>query len=102
LRELLAGTEDRRQASLQHELDGMIAMQSGRFDAALRVLALADTNNPRVLFLRARAHEEQGEIEAARKLAAGAAYFNSLDVDHALIRPKAIELRERLRPDRSD
>jgi hypothetical protein len=61
-----------------HELNGIVALESKRYDESLTELALADQENPAVVYASARAHAGKGELAAAGELSARAARMNIL------------------------
>ena len=79
-----------------HELDGMVALAEGDFDAALEELAQANQQNPQVLLLTARTHAAAGDQEAARIACQQVIDFNQLSFNLAYVRNTAQELLEEL------
>ena len=61
-----------------HELNGDVALAAGRFDESLVEFALADLQNPAVVFGKARAYAGLGQLEKARALADAAKHANIL------------------------
>lgn len=61
-----------------HELHGLIALADGRYDESLGELALADQQNPAVLYAMSRAHAGRGDRARAAALADQARDLNEL------------------------
>ena len=78
------------------ELDGMIAIASGKPQAALFELANANQQNPRVLFLNARAFAAAGDRAAARAACRDVINFNQLNFNLAFVRGKARSMLKEL------
>jgi tetratricopeptide (TPR) repeat protein len=73
----------------QHELAGSIALAEQQYAAAVKELALANQQDPRILYLSSLALRGAGETERAAALAAKAAKFNGLSFNWAYVRAKA-------------
>lgn len=79
-----------------HELDGLIALASGNPQAALFELANANQQNPRVLFLNARAFADAGDRKAARAACRHVIDFNQLNFNLAFVRGEARSILKEL------
>lgn len=75
-----------------HELDGILALLRGDAEGALGELEQANEQNPVVIYWKARAAFEAGDVERAQSLARSAAQFNQLTPNFAYIRDRAEEL----------
>ena len=91
-REAVAERSIRFEVRQSHELDGMVALAEGDFDAALAELAQANQQNPQVLLLTARSHAAAGDSEAARQACKQVIDFNQLSFNLAYVRNTAREL----------
>jgi len=78
------------------ELDGLIALASGEPQAALFELANANQQNPRVLFLNARAFAAAGDRQAARAACRDVINFNQLNFNLAFVRGQARAMLDEL------
>jgi tetratricopeptide (TPR) repeat protein len=74
----------------QHELAGAVALAESDYATALRELALANQQDPKVLYLSALAHRGAGDAGASRQFAGKAAHFNGLNFNYAYVRAKAL------------
>lgn len=74
------------------ELEGYLALASDRPAEAAAAFANADQQNPRVLYLTARAHQESGDLPKALAVARSAADFNGLNFNYAFVRQAAQQL----------
>jgi tetratricopeptide (TPR) repeat protein len=74
---------------LQHELAGRIALTEGASAVAVAELKLSNQQDPRVLYLLAKALEASGDASRAREVGKKAADFNGLAFNYAFVRPKA-------------
>ncbi len=79
-----------------HELAGMIALSDGDSSGAAAHLVQANQQNPKVLFLLAKAHAAQGNAEEARSFCEQAANFNGLSGTYSFVRTAAREMIEQL------
>lgn len=61
-----------------HELNGLVLLAARQFDASLAELALADQQNPAVLYAMARAHAGHGATAKAAEMSAQAVHMNIL------------------------
>jgi tetratricopeptide (TPR) repeat protein len=77
-----------------HELAGRIALAEKKFDAAATELGKANRQNPRVLFLQAKALEKAGKTKQASDVLRQVADFNQLGFDYAFVRDEAREKLE--------
>lgn len=75
-----------------HELAGRVALERGELDTALRELAAADQEDPRILYYQALAWRARGDREKTEELARRAAEFNELHLGHAVVRERARRL----------
>jgi tetratricopeptide (TPR) repeat protein len=75
-----------------HELMGIIALAEGDGAAAQAELELASQQNPRVLYLLAKAYSAQDDAEGARTYYEKAANFNGLANNYPYIRAAAKEM----------
>jgi len=75
-----------------HELMGMIALAEGDAATAVAELDQASQQNPRVLFLLAKAHQAQENATGARAYCEKAANFNGLNANYPYIRAAAQEM----------
>jgi tetratricopeptide (TPR) repeat protein len=75
-----------------HELAGMVALARNDPEAALAEFALANPQDPRVMFLRAKANVAAGNADTARALASQAASFNGLSFTWPYVRAEAQKL----------
>ena len=75
-----------------HELRGLIALADHRPAEAVRELALANQQDPRILYVSAQALRESGDAKRAAVFAARAAKFNGLSFNYAYVRTKAARL----------
>ena len=75
-----------------HELAGMVALARNDPEAALAEFALANPQDPRVMFLRAKANVAAGNADTARALASQAASFNGLSFTWPYVRAGAQKL----------
>ena len=91
-REAVAERSIRFEVRQSHELDGMVALAEGDFDAALAEFAQANQQNPQVLLLTARTHAAAGDSEAARQACKQVIDFNQLSFNLAYVRNTAREL----------
>jgi tetratricopeptide (TPR) repeat protein len=82
-----------------HELDGLLALARGDAETSLAELDEASGQDPVVIYWRARAAFESGDLERARELAENAAHFNQLTPNFAFIRDRAVELLAKLSGD---
>ncbi|HEX4683556.1 MAG TPA: tetratricopeptide repeat protein [Gemmatimonadaceae bacterium] len=73
----MAGGNDAR-VRQAHELNGLTLLEAKQIDASLGELALADQENPAVMYAMARAHAGHGATEKAREMSAQAARMNIL------------------------
>ncbi len=77
---LTGATERRNDARVRqaHELNGIVSLASKQYDESLTELALADQQNPAVLYAKARAYAGQGAAAKAKELTAQAQHMNIL------------------------
>jgi tetratricopeptide (TPR) repeat protein len=75
-----------------HELAGAIALAAKDYAGALRELALANQQDPRVLYLAALAHRGAGDAREAQRFASKAGHFNGLSFNYAFVRTKALAM----------
>jgi len=75
-----------------HELNGMIAIEDKRLDAAVAELQQANQQDPRVLYLLAVALSAKGDAVQARTYCTKAADFNGLSGNYGYVRKKAKDL----------
>ncbi len=75
-----------------HELMGWIALEEGDHAGAAAHLEQANQQNPQVLYLLAKAHNGQGNADAAREYYDKAANFNALSGTYAYVRQDAQEM----------
>jgi tetratricopeptide (TPR) repeat protein len=75
-----------------HELMGMIALAEGDAVTAGTHLEQASLQNPRVLYLLAKAHQAQDNTEEARAYCEKAANFNGLNANYPYVRRAAHEM----------
>ena len=80
-----------------HELAGAIALGRGDVRTAIEELAAANQQNPRVLYLSARAHLAADDLARATELAERAANFNGFGLNYAFVRRPAQQLLAELR-----
>ena len=73
----------------QHELAGMIALAGKQYAEASRELALANQQDPRVLYLQSVALRGAGDQRAAESMATRAVKYNGLNFNCAYIKGKA-------------
>ena len=73
-----------------HELAGRIAAAKGNAADAVKELAQANQQDPRVLLALGEAQAAAGNADAARKAFEHAANFNGLNFNHAFVRAKAL------------
>ncbi|UCC71013.1 MAG: tetratricopeptide repeat protein [Gemmatimonadota bacterium] len=72
-----------------HELLGMIALHEEDYETAIAEFAQANRQDPQVLLMSAKAHQNAGHDEEARALLEQAANFNQLNFNYAYVRAKA-------------
>jgi tetratricopeptide (TPR) repeat protein len=75
-----------------HELEGMIALAEADYAGAAAHLEQANQQNPRVLYLLAKAHRSLGNNVRARDFCERAANFNALSGVYAFVREPALEM----------
>ncbi len=75
-----------------HELRGSIALADKRGAEAVKELAQANQQDPRVLYLTALAFRESGDARQSAVFAKKAARFNGLSFNYAYVRSKAATL----------
>jgi tetratricopeptide (TPR) repeat protein len=73
----------------RHELAGMIALAEKQYADAVKELALANQQDPRILYLRAVALRESGDKQGAAAMAGRAANFNGLSLNYGYVRARA-------------
>jgi tetratricopeptide (TPR) repeat protein len=73
----------------QHELAGMIALATRDYAQASKELALANQQDPRILYLRSVALRGAGDQAASAAMATQAASFNGLNFNYAYVKGKA-------------
>jgi tetratricopeptide (TPR) repeat protein len=81
---------------LVHQLEAEIALADGDPRKALQHLSQANQQDPRILYLTARAHQAAGDVNQARELATRAAAFNELAIGTALVKGPAEDLQNEL------
>jgi tetratricopeptide (TPR) repeat protein len=80
------------QIRLTHQLAGMIALQEGKYDAAIAELEQANQLNPYNLYRTALAYEGRGDVARAKELYLKVADFNALNnLNYAFIRSQATQ-----------
>ena len=79
-----------------HELNALIAISNGDYNAALSELGQANLQNPRVLLLQGKALKELGALDAARAVLTSVVDFNQFNVNLAYERPRAQAMLEKL------
>jgi tetratricopeptide (TPR) repeat protein len=72
-----------------HELAGMVALHSKDYDAALKELAQASNQNPRVIYLTGLAYQGKGDSTKAAESFKAAADWNQLNGVLAFVRSDA-------------
>jgi tetratricopeptide (TPR) repeat protein len=75
-----------------HELQGLLALARKDYGRAAQELALANQQDPRVLYNLALAEHGRGARDAARKACQEAADHNGLNFNYAFVRAKARKL----------
>ncbi len=76
-----------------HQLDGLIALEEGKFDLALKELMQSNLLNPWNLFFIGKAYEGEGDRAKAKMYYEKAAHFNALNNSpQACIRARAAKL----------
>jgi tetratricopeptide (TPR) repeat protein len=75
-----------------HELDGLVALEEKKYDAAVAAFEQANQQDPRVLYHMALALQGKGDTKRARATAVKAADFNALGGNYGFYRLKAKEL----------
>jgi tetratricopeptide (TPR) repeat protein len=99
-RQYLKGAEKARnpnQIRLAHQLAGMIELEKGDYDTALKELAKASQQDPYNLYRLALGYNGAGDRAKAREFCEAAATFNSpSNLSHAFVRNKARRLLESL------
>lgn len=73
----------------RHELAGMIALAGKQYSAAVKELARANQQDPRILYLAAVALRNAGDMPGAAAMAARASTFNGLSFNYGYVRVKA-------------
>jgi hypothetical protein len=73
----------------QHELAGLIALAAKDCAQASKELALANQQDPRILYLRSVALRGAGDHTASAALATQAAAFNGLSFNYAYVKGKS-------------
>jgi tetratricopeptide (TPR) repeat protein len=73
----------------QHELAGLIALAAKDYAQASKELALANQQDPRILYLRSVALRGAGDQTASAAMATQAASFNGLSFNYAYVKGKA-------------
>ena len=73
----------------QHELTGMIALAEKKYAEAAQELALANQQDPCVLYLRSVALRGAGDQQAAEAMATRAVKYNGLNFNSAYIKGRA-------------
>jgi tetratricopeptide (TPR) repeat protein len=66
------------QISLSHSLNGMIAMQEGKYKDAISQFEKSNQQNPQTFYYLAVAYQKDGDTEKAKKYAEKCANFNAL------------------------
>jgi hypothetical protein len=89
---LIAARKAPFEARQLHELRGSIALADKRGADAVRELAGANQQDPKVLYLTALAFRESGDARQAAAYAQKAAKFNGLAFNYAYVRTKATTL----------
>jgi tetratricopeptide (TPR) repeat protein len=85
------------QIRLIHELDGLIAMESGEYQKAVDCLLQSNLQNPYNLYRLARAYQALGDAPNAKEYSRRAALFNVLPLpNYAFVRTKARKMMETL------
>jgi len=92
--EAVAVRKVRFEVQQSHELNALIAISNGNFDAALGELAQANQQNPRVLLLKGKTLKELGDTDAARIALTSVVDFNQLNVNLGYERPRALAMLE--------
>lgn len=88
-----AGTQNRFQLDLTHELAGRIALAARQYDRAIAELLQANLQDPYNLYRLALAYQGKGDAATARDYAAQAAHWNGLPaLNYAFVRTKAARL----------
>ena len=75
-----------------HELEGMVALAKDDEESAVTHLEQANQQNPRVLYLLAKAYQGMGNDEAAREYCDKAANFNGLNANYGYVRTAAQQM----------
>jgi tetratricopeptide (TPR) repeat protein len=73
----------------RHELAGMIALAEKQYTEAVKELALANQQDPRILYLAAVALRDGGDKPGAAAMAGRAAKFNGLSLNYGYVRARA-------------
>ena len=89
MRALIAARKAPFEVRQLHELRGSIALADKRGAEAVKELAQANQQDPRVLYLTALAFRESGDARQAAVFAGKAARFNGLSFNYAYVRTKA-------------
>jgi tetratricopeptide (TPR) repeat protein len=85
--------QNRNLIKAAHQLDGLIALEEGEFDLAIKELMQSNLLNPFNLFFIGKAYEGKGDRSNARTYYDKAANFNALNNSpQACIRAKAAKL----------
>jgi tetratricopeptide (TPR) repeat protein len=85
------------QIRLMHELDGLIAMESGEYQKAVDCLLQSNLQNPYNLYRVAIAYQALGDTTKARDYSRRAALFNVLPLpNYAFVRMKARKMMDTL------
>jgi tetratricopeptide (TPR) repeat protein len=85
------------QIRLTHELDGLIAMESGEYQKAVDCLLQSNLQNPYNLYRVALAYQALGDTTKARDYSRQAALFNVLpQPNYAFVRMKARKMMDTL------
>jgi tetratricopeptide (TPR) repeat protein len=74
---------------LLHEIDGVVALAEKKWAKAVTELTQATTQDPRVSYELALAHQGKGDAAKAKDAATRAANFNGLAPNYAYVRRKA-------------
>lgn len=83
-------THNGERIRVAHELNGLVALSVKQFDHSLAELALADLENPAVLYAMSLAHRGNGNRAKADQLLAQSVHMNILPtVPYVLVRAKA-------------
>lgn len=82
-----------------HELAGQIALEEKSYPAAVAELQQANDQDPRVLYLLARALQGAGDAQKAKEVGAKAADFNALSPNYGYVRGKAKAMITAPKPD---